>query len=544
LVLLLVTLAVYSPVVHNSFVEYDDPEYVSENPHVRDGITWKTVAWAVTSTSAANWHPLTWLSHALDYQLFGASPGGHHVTSVILHGVSAALLFLLLLRATGSRGRSLLVAALFALHPLNVESVAWIAERKNVLSTLFFLMTIGTYGWYVLKPSLKRYVIVVGAFVLALASKPMVVTLPCVLLLLDFWPLRRIEGWSGPSPTLPVRRASLSSLVVEKAPLLVLSAASSVITIIAQRTGGAYRTLQDVAFGVRLENALNSILMYVSQAFWPSGLAPIYPHPGDTLPIRQLGLAAAFLVGVSAWAWTQRQGRPYLVVGWLWYLGTLVPVLGLVQVGEQAMADRYTYIPLIGILVMAVWGVADLGDSARMRLWVRAVPATAVLAMLAVLTAHQIAHWRSSYDLWSYTLSVTENNYVAEANMATTLQDLGRFEEAVPHFQRAASIHVQDAVMHVNLAAGLAQTGRLQEAIPEYETTIRLATDRVVLATAHADLGTVYRHLGDYSKARELYMEALRIDPQQAHAVQGLQKLANEETAQAISQPAAPSSAR
>jgi tetratricopeptide (TPR) repeat protein len=544
LLLFLVTLAVYSRALRNSFVEYDDPEYVTENPHVQAGLTWQTVAWALTSTEQANWFPLTGLSHALDCQLFGLDPAGHHFTSLLFHSCNAVLLFLLLLAATGSPGRSLVVASLFALHPLSVESVAWVAERKNVLSTLFFLLTLGAYGWYACRPNVKRYVVVAFLFALALASKPMVVTLPCVLLLLDFWPLRRIQGWTPTSRRLPVRTAPLPRLVVEKLPLLGLSAACCVVTVIAQRAGGALRSLQDFSLKVRLENALNAIMAYVGKAIWPARLAPLYPHPGNTLPAWELWLAGIFLAGASALAWKQRNFRPYLAIGWLWYLGTLVPVLGLVQVGEQAMADRYTYVPLIGIFVMAVWGLADLADTAQFQIPRRVAAATAVLVILACLTWRQIAYWRTSYDLWSHTLAVTKDNYVAQADMATTLQDLGRFSEAVSHFREAARLHPQDAVMHVNLAAGLAQTGRLQEAIPQYKATIRLTTDPAVLATAYADLGTVYRHLGDYNKARENYWEALRIDPQQVHALQGLQQLATNESAQAISPAADPSSAR
>jgi hypothetical protein len=380
--LAIAVLVLYSRVKDADFVNYDDLSYVTQNAHVQEGLRWKTFTWALRSTQSDNWHPLTWLSHALDCQLYGLNPVGHHITNVVFHVINVLLLFLLLTRATGAIGRSALVAALFALHPLNVESVAWVAERKNVLSMLFFFLAIGAYGWYAIKPSLRRYGLMVAMFALGLAAKPAVITFPLVLLLLDYWPLRRVNTWARPrlgpnrrkkqagpaggqgwGPTLETSPASWSQLVVEKLPLLVLSAGSAVITIVAQKAGGTVRSLEVFSLSVRLQNALYAYAMYVWKAFWPTRLTVLYPHPGPTLSGLQLGLAAAFLGAVSLLVWKQRVSRAYLITGWLWYLGTLVPVIGLIQVGQQAMADRYAYIPLIGVFVMLVWG---LGDDGRM----------------------------------------------------------------------------------------------------------------------------------------------------------------------------------
>jgi len=377
MLLAVATAAVYSPVVHHPFIEYDDPIYVSNNLHVQAGLTWKTFTWAWTTTEAENWHPLTWLSHSLDCQLYELNPAGHHLSSVLLHVLNVLLLFLLLARVTGATGRSLLVAACFALHPINVESVAWVAERKNLLSTLLFLLALGAYGWYARLPNIRRYLVVAVLFALGLTAKPMVITLPFVLLLLDLWPLQRSQGWNrlasplrpqtrknrrkrleavateNASSRFPASQATFSRLVLEKLPLLVFCAGSAVITVIAQQTA-ALRTVAKFPLDTRLENAICAYAMYVCKAFWPARLTIFYPHPGSSLEAWKVWLAALFLMVVSALVWKQRLRRGYLVTGWLWYLGTLVPVIGLVQVGDQAMADRYGYIPLIGIFVMAV----------------------------------------------------------------------------------------------------------------------------------------------------------------------------------------------
>ena len=519
LLLAAATFALYSRAIGHPFIfNYDDDTYVINNAHVKAGLTWETVRWALTSTESANWHPVTWLSHALDCVLYGLNPHGHHVTNVLFHVLNVVLLFLLLVRATGAAGRSFLVAALFAVHPFNVESVAWIAERKNVLSTFFFLLTLGAYGWYALKPSIKRYLAVAALFVLALASKPMVVTLPCVLLLLDYWPLRRIRGWSqfNPDAAFPVPQAPFSRLVVEKLPLLALSAADCAVTFFAQRSGGAMRLV--LPLGVRLENAIYAYAMYVWKAFWPAWLAVFYPHPGATLAVWRLALAALFLVAVSALVWWQRAVRPYLIVGWLWFLGTLVPVIGLVQVGEQAIADRYAYVPLIGIFVVAVWGAADLADSRQLSFRSRAKAAAIVLAIFSLFTIDQLRYWRSAVDLWAHAVDVTKNSFLGEEDLGAALLATDRYAEALPHFQKAVKMRPSDPGPHLNLAGDLALSDRPREAVLEYEAAIPLTSDPDMRLSAYTTLGRLYSNLGEYAKARTSYQEALRIDPQQASA--------------------------
>jgi Tfp pilus assembly protein PilF len=527
LLLAAATFVLYIPAISHPFIfNYDDDNYVIDNPHVQAGLTWQTVRWALTSTDT-NWHPATWFSHALDCELYGLNPHGHHLTSLLLHVLNVVLLFLLLVRATGAAGRSFLVAALFAVHPFNVESVAWIAERKNVLSTFFFLLTLGAYGWYAAKPEVKRYLAVATMFVLALASKPMVVTLPCVLLLLDFWPLGRIQGWgiqgSRSDSPFPVPQARLPQLVLEKLPLLALSAAVSVVTVFAQRSGGAFRLA--LPLGVRLENAIYAYAVYVWKTFWPMRLAVFYPHPGATLAVWKLGLAALFVLAVSGWVWRQRTVQPYLLIGWLWFLGTLVPVIGIVQVGEQAIADRYAYVPLIGIFVMAVWAAADLADARQLSFRSRAKIAAIVLAIFSLFASDQLRYWRSAIDLWAHTVDVTKDNFMGEQNLGAALLASDRYPEALPHFERAVQLRPRDPGGHLNLAGDLALSNRTRDAIQEYEIAIPLVSNPGMRVTACATLGRLYSQIGNYAKARASFEQALRIDPQQASASEGLAKV-------------------
>ena len=541
--LVMVTFLVYSPVFEHPFIfNYDDDCYVLNNSHVQAGLTWATLTWALKSTECSNWHPLTWLSHALDGELYGLNPGGHHVTNVLLHALNVVLLFLLLVRATGLAGRSFLVAALFALHPLNVESVAWVAERKNVLSTSFFLLTLGVYGWYAMKPSIERYVAVAALFVFGLAAKPIAITLPCVLVLLDFWPLQRIQGWGQSSPQLagnkdhetlqkhvipwgglPVPQASFSRLILEKLPLLVLCVFDGIVTIFAQRSYGSMHLV--IPFAVRLENAVYAYAMYVWKGFWPSGLAVFYPHPGSSLTLWQLGLATLFLFALSLLVWRDRFDRPYLVTGWLWFLGVLVPVIGIIQVGEQAMADRYAYIPMMGIFLMVVFGVAEWADrrqlSSPSRVKIAAVP----LIIFLLFTREQIGYWDSSIDLWSRAVHVTKDNFFAEENLSSALMMIDRSEEALPHLQNAVRIRPTDSHGHLNLAADLALSSHPREAISEYETAISLGADPKTLAGVYQTLGMLHGQLGDYSEARSSYQQSLRIDSQQEGAKNALNEI-------------------
>jgi tetratricopeptide (TPR) repeat protein len=534
LLLAAVTCAVYIRVSGLSFVEYDDPDYVSRNPHVQAGLSWQTVGWAFTATEAANWHPMTWLSHALDCQLYGLDPAAHHVTSMVLHTLNVVLLFLLLVRATGLPGRSLLVSLLFALHPLNVESVAWVAERKSVLCTLFFLLTLAAYGWYVQRPNVRRYLLVAAMFVLGLASKPMVITLPCVLLLIDYWPLQRIQGWGPASDAFPVSQLPLRQLVLEKLPLLALSADSAIVTLVVQRTAGAMDSSKNYALGVRLANAVCSYALYVGKTLWPVRLAALYPHPGNTLGFWKPAVATLFLIAASGLVWKLGSTRRYLITGWLWFLGMLVPVIGIIQVGAQAMADRYAYLPLIGVFVIVAWSLGELADRRALPTWWRIAPAAVILVLLSLLTWHQIGYWQNTLDLWSHTLDVTNDNEVAEENLGSALQGLGRIEESLPHFRNGARIAPEQVVVHVNLAATLAQTGHYQEAVPEYEASIRLGPRPNVLPVIYADLGTTYLKLEDLAKSRQSYERSLQMDPQQPSALQGMQQLQREESIQQL----------
>ena len=522
LLLAVVTLALYNPVTKHPFVNYDDDRYVAENPHIRQGLTADTFTWALTSTEQANWHPLTWMSHALDVSLYRLNPVGHHFTSILLHAVNVILLFLLLTWATGRFGPSLFVAALFALHPINVESVAWVAERKNVLCTLFFFLTLWAYGWYARKPDWKRYLAIAALFAAALASKPMVITLPFVLLLLDYWPMGRVCGANAEANT---KQASWPRLVLEKLPLLALSAASAVITIKAQQAGGAIRTTTEVSFGTRIATAVWAYAMYLWKMVWPAHLAPLYPHPGNSLATWQVLVSIVVLFAITAVVWRLRPRR-YLLVGWLWFLGTLVPVIGLVQVGEAAMTDRYAYIPLIGVFVMIAFGAADW--AAGRRYWL-VIPAAAALLALAVATHRQIGYWQSNEDLWSHTLAVTENNFVAEDNLGGALTLEGKEEEAYPHFEAAARINPRDPLSHGNLGTYFQTHNRMRDAVAQYEAAVQLTSDSALLAQTYANLGAADRALGEDDAAHQNFDQSLRFNPTQYNAWLGLGLLAQQQ---------------
>lgn len=519
--LAVLTILIYLPLRGHPFVSYDDGIYITANPYVQEGLTWKTVTWAFTRFYDANWHPLTWLLHSVNYKLFGMNAGGHHVASLLLHLFNVVLLFMLLARITGAAGRSAFVAALFAVHPLNVESVAWAAELKNVLCTFFFLLALGAYGWYALKPSVKRYVLVAFVFLLGLASKPMVVTLPFVLLLLDFWPLGRILRWTQPSPAFPVQQRSFWALALEKLPLLALSVSSGLITIAAQRSVHASEMVS-ATFSTRFGNALDSYGLYLWKALWPSGLAPFYPYPSAPFAAWRLALVGLFLIIVSAFVWRARGKEPYLITGWLWYIGTLVPVIGLVQVGGQSWANRYAYIPLVGIFVLIVWQLADFADAWRLSREPRIAFASLVLAGLSILTVRQDTFWESSYQLWTHTLAVTVDNPVAEHNLAMELLATHRWDEATPHLMKASELTPADPVILADLGVVLSAQGRDQEAIKKFETAIQHSSDPQMLSTVHQYLGTEYFKVGADAQAELNYRKALGINPRQSGAMQGL----------------------
>ena len=510
LLLMVVTLAVYNPVSHNGFVNFDDDRYVTGNPQVRAGIHKSTISWAFTSLDQANWHPLTWLSHALDSQLFHLNPVGHHYTNLLLHATNALLLFVILQWFTGYTARSLMVAFLFALHPLNVESVAWVAERKNVLCMFFFLLALAAYGWYVRRPTVARYLIVAVLFAMALMSKPMAITLPFVLLLLDYWPLGRLT-WGRTHSSV---RHPIAMLCLEKLPLLALSAASAAMTMIAQRAGGAVLTSAAHAPLLRFENVMVCYVRYIQKALWPSHLAVLYPYP-RALPAWEVAASALFLLAVT-WTVLKYREHRYLVVGWFWYLGTMVPMIGLVQVGNQAMADRYAYLPLIGLFVMIVWAAADWAgarqpSTKRASMQMLAAAGVAILLAFSAVTRIQLRYWHDDLSLWSHALAVTQQNFVAENNFAEALIKHGKYDEAITHFRAASAIEPGDATSQLNLGLYAQQRGDLQQATARYSNVLRLATDSQLRASAYAHLGTVDFALHDYVQAQLNFDSATKL---------------------------------
>jgi tetratricopeptide (TPR) repeat protein len=532
LLLFATVLVVYSPVVHNGFLNYDDDTYITNNPHVRAGVTGQTLKWAFTTFDAANYHPLTWLSHALDCQLFGVNPAAHHESNVLFHAANAVLLFLFLRGATGFAWRSLFVAALFALHPLNVESVAWAAERKNVLSMLFLLLALHAYVWYTRRPALSRYAVIFLIFALALLSKPQVITFPFLLFLLDYWPLGRLKTvpseW-GPEATMRTSPVfSAGWLVLEKIPLLLLSLASALVTMKAQQAGGAVQSLTQYSPLLRLETAIIAYASYLGKAFWPSRLVALYPHPTTLYPAWQVGLASLFLALVTAVIVRARRKR-YLLVGWLCFLGTLVPMLGLVQVGAQAMAERYTYIPLIGIFVMVTWLVADWASDHQLPTTWLAVLALACLSVLGTLTYRQINYWHDTEHFWVRTLALTENNYIAHDSLGDFLASEGRNEEAAVQFRAALAIRSDDLPANLNLGTYEHGRGNLRAAIERYQLVALHAGDIGLRATAYGNLGSAYRQLGDYAQAKEYFDNALQLEPNRTMAMIGLGLVAQKE---------------
>lgn len=520
LLLVAATLAVYNPVNRNAFVNFDDDHYITGNPHVLAGLNWETVKWAFTNYYEANWHPLTWISHALDVQLFGLNPVGHHYTNIVFHALNAVLLFLLLQSAAGFTWRSLMVAALFALHPVNVESVAWASERKNVLSMMFLLLAFQAYGWYARRPAAGRYALVAGLFACGLMSKPQVITLPFLLLLWDYWPLGRYASAAGR------QIANASALLLEKVPLFLMSLASAVVTMRAQKAGGAIHSAIIYPFHLRLENAIVSYLRYLAKAFWPTQLSPLYPHPLDLLRFWQVIASAIFLL-LSIVLVIRNRRHGYLVTGWFWFLGALVPMIGLVQVGEQAMADRYAYLPFVGLFVMLCWGVGEWTENRKISpVWL-AVLSLAVIAVFGVLTYRQIGYWRDSETLWSYALRVTSvRSYKAHFNLAVTYDAEGRYDEAVQQFREAIDPRDDDPRIHLGLGIYDQRHGHAQEAIEEFKTALRLSPDDPLGADALSNLGSAYQQIHDYTRAKESFAAALRLNPNQAVAMVGMGLLA------------------
>ncbi len=504
--LAVLTCIVFGQTLWHDFINYDDPRYVYENTNITSGVNTAGVAWAFTHIHAENWHPLTTISHMLDCQLYGLKAGGHHFTNVLLHTTAAILLFLALQCMTGALWRSAFVAAVFAIHPLRVESVAWVAERKDVLSGVFLMLTLLAYVRYVRAPSIGRYLAVAVAFALGLMSKPMLVTLPFVLLLLDYWPLGRIRG-----------QKKVLTLILEKIPLIVLSAVSSVVTFLAQR--GAVGWTDQLPILARIKNAVVTYVVYIGQMLWPVKLAVFYPHPENRLPVSEIILAFAILIAATAAAFVLRKKGPYLVTGWLWYLGMLVPVIGLVQVGWQGHADRYTYLPQIGLYVLLTWAVADLTARWRRQRENLSAIAAVIISFLSWRAWIQTSYWRDSETLFTHALAVTSNNDVAENNLGIVFLRKGNLDEAISLLQAAVDLRPENSPAHENLAKALLQKGQVTDALVHYRKLLELQPDNIEV---HNIVGTVLIQQGRIREGVEEWQKVLAIQPDNGNAMSNL----------------------
>jgi protein O-mannosyl-transferase len=517
--LLVLTAAAFWQLQDNDFINFDDQQYLVENQALQDGVSYKGLVWAFTTTHNSNWHPLTWLSHLLDYQLYGLAPRGHHLTSLLFHLANVILLFLVLDRMTGALWPSAMVAALFALHPLHVESVAWASERKDVLSTFFWFLTLGAYVLYTERPGLGRYLLILLFFALGLMAKPMLVTLPFVLLLLDYWPLSR---WPQTSNTAPSPRKGkkaapatsrllpVSRLVLEKVPCFILSGLSCLITLQAQQ-----EALGHTPWGSRVANSLVAYGTYLVKTVWPSQLTVFYPYPTAGLPWWQVGGAALVLLSVSLLAFREARRRPYLLVGWFWFLGTLLPVIGLVQVGKQALADRYTYVPLIGLFIMGVWGTLDLTAGWRRGQVFRGLTAAIVISLAGFLTWQQVGLWRNSITLFQQAVKVTTDNYLAYYNLGVAYNEKGWGDEAIAMYKKAIECDPYYdkefyGKAYYNLGIVYNGQGRVDEAIAMYEKAIETYPS---FDKPYYNLGRAYEHEGLLDEAAQVFQKAIELNP-------------------------------
>jgi tetratricopeptide (TPR) repeat protein len=505
------TWVVFGQTLRHDFINYDDPRYVYENTEITGGLSIGGIAWAFSHIHSMNWHPLTTISHMLDCQLHGLKAGWHHFTNVLLHTIAAILLFIALRQMTGALWRSAFVAAVFAIHPLRVESVAWIAERKDVLSGVFFMLTLLAYVHYVRAPSIRRYLFVAVVFAFGLMSKPMLVTLPFVLLLLDYWPLSRIRD-----PSCDIRRRLLT-LVLEKIPLIALSAVSSAVTFFAQR--GAVGWTEQLPVLARINNAVVSYVAYIWQMLWPVKLAVFYPHPEYRLPLWEIILSLLLLLGFTAAAIALRKQRPYFITGWLWYLGMLVPVIGFVQVGWQGRADRYTYLPQIGLYIVATWAVADLTARLRRQREILSASAAIVIGVLSWGAWTQTSYWRDSETLFTHALAVTSNNDVAENNLGIVFLRKGSLDEAISLLQEAVDLRPENSPAHENLAKALLQKGQVADALVHYRKLLELQPDNIEV---HNIVGTVLIQQGRIREGVEEWQKVLAIQPDNGNAMSNL----------------------
>jgi Flp pilus assembly protein TadD len=531
------------------FVSYDDPLYITENSHIQSGLTLGAIQWAFTTGYAANWHPLTWMSHMLDVQLFGPNPYWHHVTNLLFHVANTLLLFFVLYRMTKVAWPSAFVAALFALHPLHVESVAWVAERKDVLSTFFWMLTMGAYHYYVKRQTLWRYLSVLAFLTLGLMAKPMLVTLPFVLLLLDYWPLGRFDWETSPkkseaSSSRPTglgsrkaksgikrialrpdaqttesagsghRRSSIATLLLEKAPFVVLAIFSSAITYVVQHRWGAVGSLEALPLRARFSNALVSYVVYMEKMIWPSNLAFFYPYQSLWASRQVLG-AFSFLIVVTLIAVWLAKKFPYLIVGWLWYLGTLVPVIGLVQVGEQGMADRYTYVPLIGLFIIAAWGASELARKWPYREKILVASSILVLSCLFVATWMQVGYWKNNFTLFDHAMEVTNNNYGAYYARGNAYAAMGNQKQAIVDYDKAIELNPKYAPVYYNRAGTYAAMGNQKQAIVDYDKAIEFNPKS---AEAYNNRGNAYAAMGNQKQAIVDYDKAIELNPELALA--------------------------
>jgi protein O-mannosyl-transferase len=514
LMLALLTMGVFWPAVQNNFVNYDDPDYVTQNGIVQRGVTWQGIQWAFTTFHASNWHPLTWLSHMIDCALFGLRPAGHHFTSLALHAINSGLLLWLLYRLTSRLWPSVVVAALFAWHPLHVESFAWVAERKDVLSSLFWLLTTLAYVRYAEKPGPQRYVVTLLLFALGLMSKPMIVTLPCTLLLLDVWPLRRLAAGAGEAETAgnPSTRRSLTRLVYEKVPFFGLVVIASMVTYFGQRKWGAVVSVQSLSLPDRVAKAAISYVRYLGNIVWPHDLA--VPYPPVTWPGLEIALAVVLLALITAWTFLRRRTHPSMLVGWLWFVGVLVPVIGLVQVGMQSMADRYTYISSIGLFIAIVWPGSEVFASRRSKQFVATI--TALLLIACVVAARiQLGFWRNSETLFSHAVDVTQNNMIAHNNLGNALAARGKVDEAIHHFAAAVRIEPYYADAYYNMGALLLRQNATNEAAAQFLRSLAVNTN---YWPSHFALAQMALAAGNANDAIAHYAMVLQIHPNHAQA--------------------------
>lgn len=507
----------FSGTLQCGFINLDDDKVITGNIRLHSGLSRDGIRWAFTTTYFGNWMPVTWLSHLLDIQSFGLKPRGHHFTSLVFHAANSLLLFLIFKAVTGSLWRSFIVAVLFAIHPLRVEPVVWISARRDLVSTTFFLLAIGAYRYYARRPNLGRYLLLTAAFVLGLMTKPMLITLPFLLLLLDFWPLRRLVnpapdpvGAGGTSPGIDLRTA-----VLEKIPLFLISAAWSAVTFATQKDLGAVKTLHHYPFGVRVGNAVLAYGQYLRKTLWPHDLAVYYPLPEHLAAPLNILAGAALLTGISFLVLSLRRRHPYLLVGWLWYVGTLIPVIGLVQIGNHAMADRFSYVPLIGIFFMAVWGLANLTSSWRHRTTVVFVTVAAVVLVILLQTRNQVTYWHDSITLFEHTLDVTTDNYLIHNNLGVAYSEKGEESNAIANYLEAIRINPKYAEAYNNLGYSYLLMGQWQDAAGQLHVAVRLNPGYTV---AHNNLGLAYYRSGRYDEAIGSYLDSLRILPDYDHA--------------------------